>query len=117
MVISDLCISLGIPVLVMDLRVCEIIHRFLHLLKFSLLDYIVQPHRYDILEDIGCHPATYNTLPAYFLVFMWPILLSLISFIYFGNLACSAIFFHPFYLCTKHSSYTACVLAAPRPVR
>ena len=82
MVISDLFISLGIPVLVIVLR--AFFHRFLHLLISFSPDYIVQPHRYDILEDIGCQSATYNTLPAYFLVFMWPILLGLISFIYSG---------------------------------
>ena len=86
MVINDLCISLGIPVLVMILRACQVFfHHYLHLLiTLSPLDFIVQLHRYDILEDIGCQPATYNTLPAYFLVFMWPILLGLISFIYSG---------------------------------
>ncbi|THH13628.1 hypothetical protein EUX98_g9699 [Antrodiella citrinella] len=64
--IIDLCISVGIPMLVM------------------ILHYIVQGHRFNILEDIGCTPAIYNTLPAYPLVFMWPVLLSLISFVYAG---------------------------------
>lgn len=63
-VIIDLCIAVGIPFLVMALH------------------YVVQPHRYDILEDIGCYAAIYNTIPAYFLVFMWPVLLGLISFVY-----------------------------------
>ncbi|KAF8174226.1 pheromone A receptor-domain-containing protein [Pholiota molesta] len=63
-VIIDLCIAVGIPVLVMALH------------------YIVQPHRYNIVEDIGCYAAIYNTLPAYFLVYMWPILLGVISFVY-----------------------------------
>ncbi|KAH9476721.1 Pheromone B alpha 3 receptor [Psilocybe cubensis] len=56
------------------------------------LHYVVQPHRYDILEDIGCQPAIYNTLPAYFLVFMWPILLGAISFVY------SALTFRAFWM-------------------
>ncbi|KAF9526205.1 STE3-like pheromone receptor [Crepidotus variabilis] len=64
MVIIDLCISIGIPFVVMALH------------------YIVQGHRYNILEDIGCFPVVYNILPAYFLVFMWPIILGLISFVY-----------------------------------
>ncbi|PFH48839.1 hypothetical protein AMATHDRAFT_148990 [Amanita thiersii Skay4041] len=62
----DLSIALCIPVLIMILHV------------------IVQAHRFDILEDIGCYPVIYNTLPAYFLYFMWPILLGCISFIYSG---------------------------------
>lgn len=46
---------------------------------------MVQPHRFDILEDIGCYPVVYNTLLAYPLVFMWPIVLGLVSFCYSGK--------------------------------
>ncbi|KAL0952925.1 hypothetical protein HGRIS_007139 [Hohenbuehelia grisea] len=63
-VIVDLCIALGIPVLIMILHV------------------VVQPHRFDILEDIGCYAVIYNTLPAYFLYFMWPVVLGSVSFVY-----------------------------------
>ncbi|KIJ08360.1 hypothetical protein PAXINDRAFT_182292 [Paxillus involutus ATCC 200175] len=63
-VLIDLCICVGIPVLVM------------------VLHYIVQGHRFDILEDVGCYPSIYNTLPAYFCVFMWPVLLGCVSFVY-----------------------------------
>lgn len=48
-------------------------------------DVVVQPHRFDILEDIGCYPVVYNTLPAYFLYFMWPVVLGMISFCYSGE--------------------------------
>lgn len=65
-VIIDLSISIGIPVIVMALH------------------YIVQGHRFDILEDVGCWPAIYNVIPAYFLVYMWPSLLGCISFVYSG---------------------------------
>ena len=44
--------------------------------------YIVQGHRFDIIERYGCHPNVYNTLLAYFLVSMWPLLLGLISAAY-----------------------------------
>nr|AER51018.1 pheromone receptor [Lentinula edodes]AGL07754.1 pheromone receptor [Lentinula edodes]AWT57983.1 Pheromone receptor [Lentinula edodes] len=47
-----------------------------------VVDIIVQPHRFNILEVYGCSPATYNTLPAYFLFYMWPVLIGLASFIY-----------------------------------
>lgn len=63
-VIVDLAITIGIPVMVMGLH------------------YVVQGHRFDILEDVGCWPSIYNTLPAYFLVFMWPTLLGCISFVF-----------------------------------
>ncbi|KAL0570227.1 a-factor receptor [Marasmius crinis-equi] len=61
---KDLSISIGIPILV------------------CVLHFIVQPYRFDILEDVGCYPATYNTLLAYVLHYMWPIAMGLISFIY-----------------------------------
>nr|AIX99561.1 pheromone receptor [Agrocybe salicacicola] len=64
MVIIDLCIAVGIPVIIMTLH------------------YIVQGHRFDILEDIGCYPVVYNTLPAYFLYLMWPVVLGAISFVF-----------------------------------
>ncbi|KAG1789909.1 pheromone A receptor-domain-containing protein [Suillus variegatus] len=65
-VMIDLSISIGIPVIVMALH------------------YVVQGHRFDILEDVGCWPAIYNVIPAYFLIYMWPSLLGCISFVYSG---------------------------------
>lgn len=63
-VMVDLGVAIGLPVMVMALH------------------YVVQGHRFDILEDVGCWPSVYNTLPAYFLVFMWPTLLGCVSFIF-----------------------------------
>ncbi|TFY59627.1 hypothetical protein EVJ58_g5654 [Rhodofomes roseus] len=63
-VFEDMAIAIGIPVLVMILHV------------------VVQGHRYNILEDVGCLPDIWNTPPAYPLVFMWPALLGCISFVY-----------------------------------
>ncbi|KAH9485289.1 Pheromone B alpha 3 receptor [Psilocybe cubensis] len=57
----DLAIGLGIPVIVM------------------VLHYIVQGHRFNIFEEVGCYPFTYNTPPAYFLVYMVPIPIGLTS--------------------------------------
>lgn len=46
------------------------------------LAYIVQGHRFNVFENLGCYPAIYNTLPTYFLVYMWPILIGLVSSVY-----------------------------------
>ncbi|TBU56138.1 STE3-domain-containing protein [Dichomitus squalens] len=62
--IVDLCISIGLPVLVM------------------ILHYVVQGHRFNILQGVGCLPEIYNTPPAYPLVFMWPPLIGCVSFVY-----------------------------------
>ncbi|RDB18297.1 Pheromone B alpha 3 receptor [Hypsizygus marmoreus] len=63
-VMVDLLIGLGIPVLQMGLQ------------------FIVQGHRYNIWEDIGCYPTTVNTPAAYPLSFLWPNVIGLISAIY-----------------------------------
>lgn len=83
MVIGDLCIAVGIPILIMILRT-PLKQLFSGRLRTNICisDVVVQPHRFDILEDIGCYPAVYNTLPAYFLYFMWPALLGAISLVY-----------------------------------
>lgn len=47
--------------------------------------YIVQGHRFNIFEVIGCYPAIYNTVPTYFLVYMWPVVVGLISAVYCGK--------------------------------
>lgn len=51
-------------------------------LVFIAVQYVVQGHRFDIFEDIGCYPALYNTLPTYFLSGMWPIVIGLMSAVY-----------------------------------
>lgn len=51
----------------------------------SLLDYVVQGHRFDVLGQIGCYPVVYNSIPAYFLYFMWPLVFGVISFVYSGK--------------------------------
>ncbi|KAI0742594.1 STE3-domain-containing protein [Daedaleopsis nitida] len=47
-----------------------------------VFSYIVQGHRFNIFENLGCYPAIYNTLPTYFLVYMWPIVIGLVSSVY-----------------------------------
>ncbi|KAJ4477083.1 pheromone A receptor-domain-containing protein [Lentinula lateritia] len=61
---TDILIALGIPIL------------------FLILHIIVQGHRFDILEEYGCTSVTYNTLPAYFLYYIWPIAVGLVSLVY-----------------------------------
>ncbi|KAH9837843.1 putative fungal pheromoneG-protein-coupled receptor [Rhodofomes roseus] len=44
--------------------------------------YIVQGHRFNIFEVLGCYPDVYNTLPSIFLVYTWPIVIGLVSAVY-----------------------------------
>jgi pheromone a factor receptor len=55
-----------------------------------LIDYIVQGHRYNIVQYIGCQPTTYVSIPGIFIVWLPSLLLSLGTFVYAG-----AFFYHP----------------------
>ncbi|KDR68304.1 hypothetical protein GALMADRAFT_215958 [Galerina marginata CBS 339.88] len=46
---------------------------------WHLKRYIVQGHRFNILENVGCYPAIYNTAPAVALVGLPPVLIGLIT--------------------------------------
>nr|VWO99366.1 Pheromone receptor CPRa1p [Ganoderma boninense] len=48
------------------------------------LHYTVQGHRFDIIEDYGCRPNTYISLPAIFLIWVPPLIFSLVTVIYSG---------------------------------
>ncbi|TFK44579.1 pheromone A receptor-domain-containing protein [Crucibulum laeve] len=63
-ILMDVCIGVGIPVLIM------------------ILQYIVQGHRFDIYEDIGCYPFTYLTWPAFLIVLTPPLALGVASAVY-----------------------------------
>lgn len=63
-VLMDLSIGVGIPVVQM------------------ILQYIVEGHRFNIYEEIGCYPATYNVTLAYPLSIVWPLVIGLASVIY-----------------------------------
>lgn len=62
-----LAIGLGIPILIMVLHT------------------VVQGHRYDIIERVGCIPSVYWSLPAVFLVIIWPVVLLLAAAVYGGT--------------------------------
>jgi len=47
-----------------------------------VLEYVVAGHRFNIYEDFGCAPATWNTPLAYVLVWSWPLIISVISAVY-----------------------------------
>ncbi|KAF9647218.1 fungal pheromone STE3G-protein-coupled receptor [Thelephora ganbajun] len=60
----DLLIGLGLPILNM------------------ILSIIVQGHRFDILEDVGCYPAIVNTSLTYILITLWPVFIGIASFVF-----------------------------------
>ncbi|KAF8891686.1 STE3-like pheromone receptor, partial [Infundibulicybe gibba] len=63
-VVFDLVMGVGVPIIYMALH------------------YIVQGHRFNIFQEVGCFPFTYNTPLAYVLVMFPPLLLGVASGIY-----------------------------------
>ncbi|KAJ7034241.1 fungal pheromone STE3G-protein-coupled receptor, partial [Mycena alexandri] len=51
-------------------------------LVYVALQYIVQSHRFDIYEQVGCFPVLSNTIPVYFLSMIWPPLIAFASAVY-----------------------------------
>ncbi|KAK7046036.1 hypothetical protein VNI00_007031 [Paramarasmius palmivorus] len=48
------------------------------------LHFIVQGHRFDIIEDYGCRPTTYYSIPSIFLVWVPPLILSVACLVFAG---------------------------------
>ncbi|KAF7296742.1 Pheromone receptor [Mycena indigotica] len=51
-------------------------------LVYLALQYIVQGHRFNLYEQIGCSPALVNTIPMYFINLIWPPLVGCVSACY-----------------------------------
>jgi pheromone a factor receptor len=51
------------------------------------VQYVVEGHRFDIYEELGCFPFTYNTPMAVVLVDVLPLIIGLISMYFSGESA------------------------------
>lgn len=89
-----LCIHLERIASVREVGTQKRLQRLRRLFDFSLcwllpmvymaLHYVVQGHRYDIVEDLGCRPATYNSLQSIFLVWVPPLIVVVLTLVYAG---------------------------------
>ena len=75
-----------IPLIFMALREFPRLFLLFSLFSTISIDYIVQGHRYDIIENLGCQAAMYISIPAIFIIWVPQLLFALITFIY-GALA------------------------------
>lgn len=75
-------------------------------LSSPILDVVVQGHRFNIAEEIGCLPAIFVTPLTFPLLFIWPVLIGLVSFIYAGTHSCL------FWLYGKLNNFIALTLRA-----
>jgi pheromone a factor receptor len=55
------------------------------LFNTDAIEYIVSENRYDIWEDFGPYVSTWITLPAFFLIFAWPVVIGAVSLFYCGE--------------------------------
>ncbi|KAJ6484205.1 pheromone receptor [Mycena sanguinolenta] len=53
-------------------------------LVFMALHYVVQGHRFDLIEDYGCRPATYYSIAAIFIIWVPPLIMATASLILAG---------------------------------
>jgi len=83
--IIELLLTIGLPVLAMVMGksfVPTVSAYFLN--PLGVPEYMVAGHRFNIFEDYGCSPATWNTPLAYVLVWSWPLIIAVISACYGG---------------------------------
>jgi pheromone a factor receptor len=64
----------------------------------GIIEYIPQGHRFNILEDVGCFPFTYNTVVGLLFVSAPPIIIGCISAVYAGMFIIFSIRISPFLL-------------------
>ena len=79
---SILCF--GVPLLFMALRKSSPPCSAHKAILMTLIDYIVQGHRFDIFENTGCQAALYISVPGVMLMYFPPLLFSVITLIYAG---------------------------------
>jgi pheromone a factor receptor len=48
----------------------------------SVTEIIVEGHRFDIFEDVGCYPNIYNVPLAFPLVYIWPLSITVVTVVY-----------------------------------
>ena len=82
--IVDAVMCWGIPIIYVAL--CMMFMFFLRFFISDFMpDYIVQGHRFDIIEDFGCRAADYVSIPEFFLVWFPPMVLSLATLVFAGT--------------------------------
>lgn len=74
----------AIPLVLMALRKFSVLVLFAHS-NIQWVDFVVQDHRFDILEDYGCQAATYVSIPAVFIVWLPPLTFSCGTLIFSGG--------------------------------
>nr|AAR99648.1 7-transmembrane pheromone receptor Bar3 [Schizophyllum commune] len=64
-------------VIIIDALICVLFP-----LVYIAMQYIVQGHRFNILENVGCYPAVFNTPVTYVVSYIWPVLIGMVSATY-----------------------------------
>ena len=57
----------------------------------GFLELVVEGHRFDIYEEVGCYPDTFDVTLAYPIEFIWPPIIATITLVYSGALGFSGL--------------------------
>jgi len=84
--IFDFGFCWGVPVIFMVLRRSSVLSSPIIAEGLtSIPDYIVQGHRYNNVQYIGCQPTVYTSIPGVFIIWVPPLLLSVVGSVYAGT--------------------------------
>lgn len=89
--IIELVLCFGVPMLWMGLRECATIIACERCCLILGADYLVQGHRFDIIEFYGCRPNTYISVPGILLLWVPPLIYSLVTLVFSGTFASSRV--------------------------
>ena len=84
-IIIDLLIGTGLPILQVIARECNLTFTIDRCLQELNPEYIVSTNRYDIFEDFGPYFATALTPLTFVLFYGWPVVIGLVSLYYSGE--------------------------------
>lgn len=80
--ISEALICWGVPMVYMALRTFALATRVLYVLLTIFIDFVVQGHRFDIIENLGCRPATFSSLESILIVWVPPLIVVVLTWVY-----------------------------------
>ena len=101
----DLVMCIIIPVVYMALRKLTVADLAIVSSLIIPVDVIVQDHRFTLVEDLGCQASVHRSLTGLVLVWLPPLVISLLSLGYNGLCTSMILLFRPF---SSHFTLSLC---------
>jgi hypothetical protein len=105
---QDLSICIVLPIVQICARECTLaVHLSTGCLKGFDSEYVVSTNRYNIFEDLGPVFAIALTPASFFLFYMWPLVIGIVSFFYCGECpVLPSAFWYPISLVSQSRLFT-----------